>query len=35
MFTTCDGRFFDQLKFTRLDFLFTRNYLNSSKKSDD
>ena len=34
MFTTCVGRLFDQLKFTRLGFLFTRNYLNRTKKSD-
>ena len=34
MFTRCVGRFFDQLKFTRLGFLFTWNYLNRTKKSD-
>ena len=34
MFARCVGRFFVQLKFTPLGFLFTRNYLNRTKKSD-
>ena len=28
------GRFFDRLKFMRKGFLFTRNYLNRTEKSD-